>query len=230
MDELNISDLPRIFFNLDIMEGQWSLLFSGLWVTLEIAVVSIVMSTFFGLLVALMRIGNNKLLNVLLIGYLEFCRATPIVVALIVVYFGLPFLNVTFSPFASAVIVIVFVHTAYIGEAFRAGILAISSTQTDAARSLGMNRAQTLMYILIPQAFRLVLPSLANQWAGIIKDTAICTILAITELLKAAQIISTWKANPTPLVISTLLYLLILIPLTVITMRLEKKGGLKSDR
>lgn len=227
MDELNISDLPRIFFNMDIMEGQWSLLFSGLWVTLEIAVVSIALSTLFGLLVALMRIGDDKLLNALLIGYLEFCRATPIVVALIVVYFGLPFLNVTFSPFSSAVIVIVFVHAAYIGEAFRAGILAINRTQTEAARSLGMNRAQTLMYILIPQAFRLVLPSLANQWTGIIKDTAICTILAITELLKAAQIISTWKANPTPLVMSTLLYLIILIPLTVITMRLEKRGGLK---
>ncbi len=227
MDELNIRDLPRIFFNMEIMEGQWSLLFSGLWVTLEIAVVSIVLSTFFGLLVALMRIGNNKLLNALLIAYLEFCRATPIIVALIVVYFGLPFLNVTFSPFASAVIVIVFIHAAYIGEAFRAGILAISKTQTEAARSLGMSRLQTLIYILIPQAFRLVLPSLANQWTGIIKDTAICTILAITELLKAAQIISTWKANPTPLVMSTLLYLIILIPLTVITMQLEKRRGLK---
>lgn len=227
MEELNIRDLPRIFFNMDVMEGQWSLLFSGLWVTLEIAVVSIVLSTFFGLLVALMRIGNDRLLNALLIAYLEFCRATPIIVALIVVYFGLPFLNVTFSPFASAVIVIVFIHAAYIGEAFRAGILAISNTQTEAARSLGMSRLQTLRYILIPQAFRLVLPSLANQWTGIIKDTAICTILAITELLKAAQIISTWKANPTPLVMSTLLYLIILIPLTIITMHLEKRRGLK---
>ena len=226
MNELKLSDLGRIFFNMDVMEDQWMLLFSGLLVTLEIAIVAIILSTIFGLLVALVRIGGNKLLNAIMIGYLEFCRATPIVVALIVVYFGLPFLNVTFSPFASAVIVIVFVHAAYIGEAFRAGILAINSTQKEAALSLGLNNRQTLQYILIPQAFRLVLPTLANQWTGIIKDTAICTILAITELLKAAQIISTWKANPTPLVMSTLLYLLILIPLTVITMRLEKRRGL----
>lgn len=227
MDELSIKDLPQIFFNMDVMEGQWSLLFSGLWVTLKIALVSIVLSTLFGLLVALMRIGEDKLLNAILVGYLEFCRAIPIVVALIVVYFGLPFLNITFSPFTSAVIVIVFVHAAYIGEALRAGILAINNTQSEAARSLGMSRSQTLIYILIPQAFRLVLPSLTNQWTGIIKDTAICTILAITELLKAAQIISTWKANPTPLVMSTLMYLIILIPLTLITMRLEKRKGLK---
>ena len=105
------------------------------------------------------------------------------------------FLNVTFSPFASAVIVIVFVHAAYIGEAFRSGILAINNTQTEAARSLGMTKFQTLRYVIIPQAFKLVLPTLANQWTGIIKDTAICTILAITELLKAAQIISTWESK-----------------------------------
>ena len=228
MDELKISDLSKIFFNMDVMEGQWSLLFSGMWVTLEIALLSIILSTFFGLMVALMRIGEDKFLKVILIGYLEFCRATPIVVALIVVYFGLPFLNVTFSPFASAVIVIVFVHAAYIGEVFRAGILAINNTQREAARSLGLSKVQTLRYILIPQAFKLGLPSLANQWTGIIKDTAICTILAITELLKAAQIISTWKANPTPLVMSTLMYLIILIPLTVITMRLEKRKGSKN--
>ena len=207
------------------MEGQWSLLFSGLWVTLEIALVAIILSTLFGLLVALIRIGNNKVLNMLLIAYLEFCRATPIIVALIVVYFGLPFLNVTFSPFASAVIVIVFLHAAYIGEAFRSGILAINNTQSEAAMTLGMTERQKYQYILIPQAFRLVLPTLANQWTGIIKDTAICTILAITELLKAAQIIAAWKANPTPLVMSTLMYLIILIPLTIITMRLEKRKG-----
>ncbi|MDA9554189.1 amino acid ABC transporter permease [Emcibacteraceae bacterium] len=228
MEELSFSDLPRIFFNMDVMEGQWSLLLSGMWVTLEIAVISIVLSTVLGLFVALIRIGEDKLLNVLLIAYLEFCRATPIVVALIVVYFGLPFLNVTFLPFASAVIVIVFVHAAYIGEAFRSGILAINNTQTEAARSLGMTKFQTLRYVIIPQAFKLVLPTLANQWTGIIKDTAICTILAITELLKAAQIISTWKANPTPLVMSTVMYLIILLPLTLTTMKLEKRRGSKN--
>lgn len=228
MEELSFSDLPRIFFNMDVMEGQWSLLFSGMWVTLEIALISIVLSTVLGLFVALIRIGEDKLLNAFLIAYLEFCRATPIVVALIVVYFGLPFLNVTFSPFASAVIVIVFVHAAYIGEAFRSGILAINNTQTEAARSLGMTKFQTLRYVIIPQAFKLVLPTLANQWTGIIKDTAICTILAITELLKAAQIISTWKANPTPLVMSTVMYLIILLPLTLITMKLEKRRGSKN--
>jgi His/Glu/Gln/Arg/opine family amino acid ABC transporter permease subunit len=227
MSEFNFDEIRNIFFNMQVMEGQWGLLFSGLWVTVQIAVVSIILSTIFGLLVAILRIHSNVFTNAVLIAYLEFCRATPIVVALIVVYFGLPFLNITFSAFQSAVIVIVFVHAAYIGEAFRSGILAINKAQVEAAQSLGLTQIQTYQYILVPQAFRIVLPTLANQWTGIIKDTSICTILAITELLKAAQIVAAWKANPTPLVMSTLLYLLILIPLTIFTMKLERKSGLK---
>lgn len=227
MSNFNMGEIRHIFFNMQVMEGQWGLLFSGLWVTVQIAFVSIILSTIFGLLVAVLRIHSNALTNAILIAYLEFCRATPIVVALIVVYFGLPFLNITFSPFQSAVIVIIFVHAAYIGEAFRSGILAINKAQAEAAQSLGLTQMQTYQYILVPQAFRIVLPTLANQWTGIIKDTSICTILAITELLKAAQIVAAWKANPTPLVMSTLLYLLILIPLTIFTMRLERKAGLK---
>ncbi len=227
MNDFNIDEIRHIFFNMQVMDGQWGLLFSGLWVTVQIAVVSIILSTAFGLLIAVLRIHSSVITNALLIAYLEFCRATPIVVALIVVYFGLPFLNITFSPFQSAVIVIVFVHAAYIGEAFRSGILAINKAQVEAAQSLGLSQMQTYQYILVPQAFRIVLPTLANQWTGIIKDTSICTILAITELLKAAQIVAAWKANPTPLVMSTLLYLLILIPLTIFTMKLERKAGLK---
>ncbi|MBT5073920.1 MAG: amino acid ABC transporter permease [Kordiimonadaceae bacterium] len=223
----DIDEIRYIFFNMQVMEGQWGLLFSGLWMTVKIAVVAIIASTALGLLVSILRLKGNAFTNALLIGYLEFCRATPIVVALIVVYFGLPFLNITFSPFQSAVIVIVFVHAAYIGEAFRSGILAINIAQSEAAQSLGLTQLQTYRYILVPQAFRIVLPTLSNQWTGIIKDTSICTILAITELLKAAQIVAAWKANPTPLVMSTLLYLLILIPLTIFTMKLERKAGLK---
>jgi len=163
MDDFGINDIKHIFFNMEVMDGQWGLLFFGLWVTIKIAAVSIIFSTILGLFVAIVRIQNNSAYNLLLITYLEFCRATPIVVALIVVYFGLPFLNITFSPFQSAVIVIVFVHTAYIGEAFRSGILAINKSQTEAAQSLGLNQIQTYQYILVPQAFRIVLPTLANQ-------------------------------------------------------------------
>lgn len=223
----NLQNIRHIFFNMEIMEGQWPLLMSGLWITTELAVVSILFSTIFGLLVAILRIRENKLLNALLVGYLEFCRAIPVLVALIIVYFGLPFLNIRFSAFESGVIVIVFIHAAYIGEAFRSGIMAIHRTQMEASYALGMTSRQTLQYVIVPQAFRLVLPSLANQWIGIIKDTAVTSLLAITELLKAAQIIATWKANPTPLVMSTFMYLLILIPLTILTMKLEQNRKLK---
>ena len=96
MDDFGINDIKHIFFNMEVMDGQWGLLFFGLWVTIKIAAVSIIFSTILGLFVAIVRIQNNSAYNLLLITYLEFCRATPIVVVLIVVYFGLPFLNITF--------------------------------------------------------------------------------------------------------------------------------------
>ncbi|GAB1477480.1 hypothetical protein MASR2M74_00220 [Paracoccaceae bacterium] len=220
-----LGNLGHIFFNMAVMEGQWSLLWQGLWVTIKLAVVSIALSTFLGLMVAILRIQKNPVLTFTLVAYLEFARTIPILVLLIVFYFGLPFLGIAFSAFTSGVIVITFIHAAYIGEAFRSGILALNRSQKDASYALGMTTRMTLQYVLVPQAFRIVLPSLANQWIGIIKDTSVCSLLAITELLKAAQIIATWKANPTPLVMSTLMYLAILIPLTVITMKIEAKSA-----
>lgn len=220
-----LGNLGHIFFNMAVMEGQWSLLWQGLWVTIKLAVVSIALSTFLGLMVAILRIQKNPVLTFTLVAYLEFARTIPILVLLIVFYFGLPFLGIAFSAFTSGVIVITFIHAAYIGEAFRSGILALNRSQKDASYALGMTARMTLQYVLVPQAFRIVLPSLANQWIGIIKDTSVCSLLAITELLKAAQIIATWKANPTPLVMSTLMYLAILIPLTVITMKIEAKSA-----
>jgi polar amino acid transport system permease protein len=219
-----LGNLRHIFFNMAVMEGQWSLLWQGLWVTIKLAAVSIVFSTVLGLLVAILRIQNNPVITVTLLAYLEFARTIPILVLLILFYFGLPFLGIAFSAFNSGVIVITFIHAAYIGEAFRSGILALNRSQKEASYSLGMTTRMTLQYVLVPQAFRIVLPSLANQWIGIIKDTSVCSLLAITELLKAAQIIATWKANPTPLVMSTLMYLAILVPLTIITMRIEARS------
>jgi polar amino acid transport system permease protein len=218
-----LGNLGHIFFNMEVMRGQWGLLWSGLWVTVKLAAVSIVLSTAIGLVVAILRIQNNPVITVALVAYLEFCRTIPILVALILFYFGFPFLGIAFSAFTSGVIVITFLHAAYIGEAFRSGILALNRSQKEASYSLGMTPRQTLQHVLVPQAFRIVLPSLANQWIGIIKDTSVCSLLAITELLKAAQIIATWKANPTPLVMSTIMYLTILVPLTVLTMRLEAR-------
>ena len=148
----------------------------------------------------------------------------PLLVILLIVYFGLPFLNLSMGPFASAVLVLSFTNGAFISEDFRAGISSIHRTQAEAAYTLGMSFSQTMRLVLIPQAFRIVFPPLTNRWIGVLKDTAICSFIAIRELLKVSQMITTQRANPTPLVVATGIFLAMLVPLTMLATRLERRS------
>lgn len=227
---VGVGDLHHIFFNFTVMEGQWPLILEGLLTTLKLSILSAVFATLLGMVVAVLRLLNNKTLNIFLKIYLEFFRAMPILVILIVVYFGLPFLNIKLDPFSSGVFVLSVTNGAYISEIFRSGIASIHHTQYEASYALGMSFFQSMRLVLIPQAFRVVTPPLTNRWVGVLKDSAVCSFIAIRELLKTAQMITTQRANPTPLVIATGIYLAILIPLTILTTRLERrfKKGLKS--
>ena len=125
----------------------------------------------------------------------------------------------------SGIMVLAMVDGAYISEIFRSGISSIHHTQIESSHALGFNTFQTMRLVVVPQAFRIVIPPLTNQWVSMLKDTAIVSIISVTELLKSAMIINTWKANPTPLIVASIIYLIILIPLTIFTKSLEKKGG-----
>jgi His/Glu/Gln/Arg/opine family amino acid ABC transporter permease subunit len=222
---INFSDLGHVFFNMKVMEGQWPLMMEGLLNTIKLAVVSIFFATLVGIIIAVLRVINNKTLNVILISYLEFARSMPVLVVLMIVYFGLPILNIRLSAFFSGVLVLSLIDGAYISEVFRSGISSIHHTQLEAAYALGMTPMKAMRLVIVPQAFRIVVPPLTNQWVSLLKDTAICSLVSITELLKASMIINTWKANPTPIIMGSLIYLAILIPLTLYTGSLEKKGG-----
>ena len=221
---INFDGLGHVFFNMKVMEGQWSLVGGGLLKTIQLAIASIFFGTIVGLLVAVLRVINNKTLNVVLIAFLEFSRAMPVLVVLMIVYFGLPFLNIRLSPFMSGTFVLSMINGAYISEIFRSGIASIHHTQVESAYSLGLTTTQTMRLVIVPQAFRIVVPPLTNRWVSMLKDTAIVSMVSVTELLKSAMIINTWKANPTPLIIVSMIYLAILLPLTIYTRSLEHKG------
>jgi polar amino acid transport system permease protein len=220
---VGVADLHHIFFNFSVMEGMWPLIEEGVLTTLKLLVLSAVFATLLGLVIAVLRSLNNTTLNLFLKAYLEFFRAMPLLVILMITYFGLPFLNITLDPFTSGVVVLSLTNAAYISEVFRIGIASIHHTQTEASYALGMSFFQTMRLVLIPQAFRVVLPPLTNCWIGVLKDTAICSFVAIRELLNCAQIITSQRANPTPLVIATGIFLAMLIPLTIVTSRLERR-------
>jgi polar amino acid transport system permease protein len=220
---VNIGDLPHIFLNFSVMNGEWPLVLEGLLTTVELAVSSAVLATFIGVAVSVLRLLNNKSLNVFLKIYLEFFRAMPILVTLMIVYFGFPFLNLRLEAFTTGVLVLSLTNGAYISEVFFSGMSSIHHTQFEASHALGMSFFQMVRLVILPQAVRIVLPPLTNRWIVVLKDTVVCSFIAVTELLKASEAISSESANPTPLTICTGMFLGILIPLTIATTHLEKR-------
>ena len=141
-----------------------------------------------------------------------------------VVCYTLPFIGIDFSPFMAASVSIVLMYSAYIAEIVRSGVEAVHASQIDAARSLGMNKVQVLVYVELPQAVRIIIPPLTSSIVGILKDTVVAYTVTLPELLTQAQQASAWKNNPTPVIVSALLYIIILLPLTRFSAGLEKRG------
>jgi polar amino acid transport system permease protein len=188
-----------------------------------VAVVSIFFGTLIGLFLAVLRRFNNRLLNTIIILYVNFYRAMPIIVFLLFIYYGLPALNILLDAYTSCILVLSFASGAVTSEIFRSGIESIHHSQIEASRALGLTSTQTMRYIILPQAFRIVVPPMANSWIGTLKDTAVCSVVALVELLKAAQVSMAGKANPTPLIAGTAIYIAIILPLTRFTRFLEIK-------
>jgi len=217
----DFNDLGSVFFNFEIMEGEWSKLIVGLGMTIRLAIISICFGTAIGLFLAVLRRFNNRILNTIIIAYVNFFRAMPIIVFLLFIYYGLPALNILLDAYTSAILVLSFAAGAVTSEIFRSGIESIHVSQIEAARALGLSSAQTMQYVILPQTFRIVIPPLANSWIGTLKDTAVCSVVALVELLKASQVAMAGKANPTPLIAGTVIYIAIILPLTRFTGYLE---------
>ena len=128
------------------------------------------------------------------------------IVMLLVVYSALPYTGILLSPFASGVLTLSLIEGAYMSEIFRSGIEAISAGQTEAAKSLGLGPIKTMSFIILPQAIKIVVPPYTGSLVGLMKGTALTSVVTIVELLKAARQIQAWYANPTPLLIATMIY------------------------
>jgi len=212
-----------LFFNPKIISMAWGTLVTGLGITIQIAVFSALFSTILGLLLAVFRSFNNRILNIFIIGYIDFFRAMPIMVLLVLIYYALPFLGIRLTAILSGIIALGLNSSAYVSEIFRAGILSIGKGQIEAASALGMTPVQTMRLIILPQALRVVLPPLVSNYVSSAKDTALCSSISIIELLKAGLSEQALLANPSPLIFSTVLYLIMFVPLTRFSGYLEKR-------
>lgn len=214
----------KTFLNPSMMQGAWHELLLGLEMTLKLALVSMAISIFLGLIIAVLRSFKNPILEFFLVIYIDFFRAIPLIVLLVFVYYALPFLGITLDPYLAAILAVSLNYSAYVAEVFRSGIESIHRGQVEAARALGLKPLQAMRLVILPQAVRVVVPPLTGLMVALLKDTALATIIGLPELLYKGIQVMIWKANPTPLVTVSLIYLLVLLPLTRISSYLEKRS------
>ena len=157
------------FFNLEIMIAAWPMVLEGLWTTLLLCAVVVPLGLIGGLFAALGSLARPRLIRWPTVALVDFFRAIPPLVLLIFVYSGLPFAGVQFSPFAAVAFAFFLNNSAYYGEAYRAGIESVGAGQGEAARSTGLSAAQTMAYVVLPQAVRNVLPDLLSNTIEVVK-------------------------------------------------------------
>jgi len=212
------------FFNLEIAAKAWPFLLQGLWMTLLLSAIVVPLGLLAGLAVAVLGSLKRKWLSRLLVVYVDFFRAFPPLVLLIFIYFGTPFLGLDIPKLLAVAIGFLLNTSSYYGEVFRAGIESIPKGQFEAARSTGLSNAQTLRYVVLPQAIRNVLPDLISNTLEVIKLTTLASVVALPELLNNARQAQAITYNPTPIVLAALMYLVLLWPLVRVLSRLEHKS------
>lgn len=161
-------------------------LLQGAGLTIELAVLGIALGILIGLVAALLKISHTPL-RYIAHFYIWLIRGTPLLVQLFLIYFGLPQLGITLSAFASSVLGLGINSGAYLAEVFRGGIEAVPVGQTEASLSLGMGKFLTMRRIILPQALRIALPSLGNQFIISLKDSSLCSVITMSELLQTSQ-------------------------------------------
>jgi polar amino acid transport system permease protein len=206
-------NLTDTFFNWSVFKGALPLLLDGLWVTILLGAVSIVAGLISGLLMALLRLYGGTFVRSLARIYIDVFRSIPLLVLLVLVYYALPFVGIRFSSFVAAAVALTLVSCAYTAEIFRAGIQAIPRGQFEAADAIGLGFFSSMRDVILPQAFRIVVPPLTSNCINVLKDTALASVVAMPDLLKQATQAQALAANPTPLIGAAALYLLLLLPL-----------------
>ncbi|MGG4200680.1 amino acid ABC transporter permease [Peribacillus frigoritolerans] len=210
---------------MDIIVAALPLLLKGLQVTLYIFVIAIILGFLIGLLVALLRLAPIKILNWIAKVYVDAIRGTPFIVQLFFIYFGVNSLNLISLDSTTAGIITVAINAgAYFAEIIRAGIQSIDKGQTEAARSIGFNGAQTMRYVVLPQAFRRMLPTITNQSIISLKDTSLLSVIGIADLTQQGQIqaSATFEAFKVWLAVGVI-YFIIIYLLTLIANFIERR-------
>ncbi len=219
----NSNRFLHLFFDPALLVTSFPVVLTGFFTSIAIVAVAFPLAIPMGLLLALMRISKLRLLRGIATTYVNIVRGTPLFLQIYVAFFGLPLAGIQIPNFVLGVTVMCMNSGAYMCEIFRAGILSISKGQTEAARSLGMNGAQTMFYVILPQMFRIVIPNLTSEFIVLYKDTSLLAAVGIMELVMYARTIVASTGSITPYIVAALFYLVITLPLSKVTRHLEDR-------
>ncbi|TDI46320.1 MAG: amino acid ABC transporter permease [Acidobacteria bacterium] len=220
-----MGSLVDSFFNAEILARALPAVTAGLWVTLQLTLAIIPTGITLGLALALVRVRRLRPLNILIVIFVDVFRAVPPLVILIVLYFALPYLDIRLSGFTAAWLGLSLVLAAFSEEIFWAGILSVDEGQWEAARATGLSSSATLVYVVLPQAVRLAIAPLTNRAIAIGKGTALASVIAVPEILNQATSIQAQTANPSPLTLAAMAYLVLFLPLVVASRWVESRFG-----
>ena len=199
-------------------------LLDGLQTTLLLFFIIVIVTIPLGFLIACVRVYAPKWISWIIQVYIYVMRGTPLLLQLMVVFFGLPFVGITFERFPAAVFTFIINYTAYYAEIFRGGILSVPNGQFEAIKVLGIGRINGFRKIIIPQVMRVVLPSVGNEVISLVKDTSLIYILGLGELLRAGQIAANTYASLIPYAAVGIVYLLVTGIITLLLNVIEKKS------
>jgi polar amino acid transport system permease protein len=212
------------FADFDALLRVYPLLLQGLVYTLTLAAVALPLGLLAGLVIAVAWSFKNRWVNLALLVHIDLFRSFPVVVLLILIFYGLPFLGLTLGGFSAAVLALVLNNSGYYGEILRAGIESVGRGQYEAARALGFKPLQVVMYFILPQALRNVLAPLASNSLELVKSTSIAALVSLPELLRSARVAQEQTYNPTPLMAAAVIFFVLLYPVARWVARLERQA------
>lgn len=222
-------ELQDKFVNNFITDDRWKYIADGLLTTLQVTFFAVIIGIVLGFLVAVVRstydkTGKLRILNALCKLYLTVIRGTPVVVQLLIIYFVIFGSARDISKVVVAVMAFGFNSGAYVAEIFRSGIMSVDNGQFEAGRSLGFNYVQTMRYIIMPQAFKNVLPALCNEFIVLLKETSVSGYIALQDLTKGGDIIRSRTYDALmPLLAVAIIYLTMVIIFTKLVNILERR-------
>lgn len=209
------------FLNLSVLAKAWPVVLQGFGVTVLVSLLVIAIGLSAGLGLAVLRSMRLRVADTLITAWVDLFRTLPQLVIIIVLYFGMPYLGLTLSPFMTTVLALGAVLSAFACEIFWSSIQAVPRGMHDAAKALGFRPLRALFKLILPQAWRLAIPMLTNRAISISKGTALGTAVALPETLGHAQSYMSLVANPSPLTLAAAFYLMLFVPLVVASRWIE---------